>query len=543
MSESRGPETPKQFTRVQKRVPEEYLALLSGTRSLQGENAHLRDVWFQKLQVERKSERLFEFETLLKGFACFANPRNHPGASKVRHVSLAAQDFAPHIALAQGALHRATILAKQLAVQNEPSLLFRRYLETSLPDDSARVTLAKPDRETPDGALLALRRGLTHAEEIARSLSTLYRLPFRSFYALMGTVQREAEDSRFFNALSALEFRIEYDRIASPHVLSAMDAVRGAEARKLCALTFLSLYRLLRYMTLVEANLAEVIRDSKQAAQAIGSTHLIWTVFRSDARALIARIGKHAGELLAADFARLLQTVSAHDVSPRFAELLSEAHVHQDLKTSLEGMAASLNLETRQTFEHDLPRPDQELSAAEFALRNSRAIASLKPVIQNAILALGASLGVRLDDQGVFGSLAERRVMSERLRRDLWMFAQILRAFSEKASQSHTVQEQWLEPSPFAFVGQFLTYFKAMGYPLIRAADYARLDPFLSAVDAVKGHHYVDPERLTAATEEAMLFRQYLLELFDQVSQRAELTETPFERKAAATSLAQYLGA
>jgi hypothetical protein len=460
----------------------------------------------------------------------------------VRHVSLAAQDFAPHVTLAQGALQRAAVLAKQLAVQNEPSLLFRRYLETTLPDDAARVTLAKPARESPDGALQTLRRGLTQAEELARSLSTLYRLPFRTFFALMGTLQREVEDSRFFNGLSALEFRNEYDRIASPHVLSAIDAVSGTESRKLCALTFLSLYRLLRYMTLVEARLAELTRDSKYAAQAIGSTHFIWTVFRSDTRALTARIGKHAGELLAADFARLLQTVSAHDVSPRFAELLSEAHVHQDLKTSLEGIAASLNLETRQAFEHDLPSPDQELSSAEFVQRSRSAIASLKPVIQNAILALGASLGIRLDDQGVFGSLAEKRMMSERLRRDLWMFAQILRAFSEKASQSHTSQEQWLEPSPFAFVSQFLTYFKAMGYPLIRAADYARLDPFLSAVDAVKGHQHVDPDRLRAATEEAMLFRQYLLELFDQVSQRAELAETPFERKAAATSLAQYLG-
>ena len=56
-----------------------YADLLRDTRGLRREHANARDRWYANLPWDRKEESLFELEMLLKGFACFGNPRNHPG--------------------------------------------------------------------------------------------------------------------------------------------------------------------------------------------------------------------------------------------------------------------------------------------------------------------------------------------------------------------------------------------------------------------------------------------------------------------------------
>ncbi len=56
-----------------------YADLLRDTRGLRREQSVQREAWLAGLKVEGKEALLFELEALLKGLACFANPRNHPG--------------------------------------------------------------------------------------------------------------------------------------------------------------------------------------------------------------------------------------------------------------------------------------------------------------------------------------------------------------------------------------------------------------------------------------------------------------------------------
>ena len=75
--------------------------------------------------------------------------------------------------------------------------------------------------------------------------------------------------------------------------------------------------------------------------------------------------------------------------------------------------------------------------------------ANLRPALQHAVMFLGRSLGARLDARGVFDDETARRTLSERLRRDVWMFAQIVRAFAVKARAVKVEgQERWLGGSP-----------------------------------------------------------------------------------------------
>jgi hypothetical protein len=81
-----------------------------------------------------------------------------------------------------------------------------------------------------------------------------------------------------------------------------------------------------------------------------------------------------------------------------------------------------------------------------------------------------------------------------------------------------------------------------MGYPLLRGADYPRIDPFLGALSALSESDLLDPQRLDHALQEAESFYLFLTELFERIGHRDELRDIPFDRRAAAGALKLYLG-
>ena len=514
-----------------------YAELLRDTRGLRREQQQAREAWFARLAADKKEETLFELEILLKGLACFANPRNHPGAG--RRNTIVGHDFREHLQHAQGGMARVVQLARAMLGERDRAFVFQRYLETVLPEDTARTRLlhATMTQETPEGSLFVLRHGFTNLIEVAAGLLRLPRVNFRLFYAHLATSMREIAQSAFFNPLHALEFRPEFDRIASNQVLELIQRVPGEQAHRLVALTFLALFRMLRYLRLLDA-IALDHTDRRVA----GRAYLVLAVLRSDARALSNYLRRRAGALLADSYERDLMRVPASDVTARYEELAAEGHRLVAIKAALTGVAANLRLEMRRAFEHDLPAADTALAEQEHRIRLRAATNNLRPALQNAILFLGRSLGAQLEEGRVFDDHAARRATSERLRRDVWMFAQIARAFASKARHTGPAPDRWTGIASFAFVREFLSYFRAMGYPLLRVGDYPRVDAFMAAMSRLEETDLLDPGRLEAAIHECEAFHEFLIKLFEQISKRDELAGVPFDRKDAARALRLYLG-
>jgi hypothetical protein len=516
-----------------------YAELLIATRGLRREQATARETWLHGLPIEHREETLFEFEILLKGLACFANPRNHPGPSRRR--AIVASDFREHLALVREALNRIVHLSRVLLVDRDRTFVFQRYLETMLPDDRSRSKLVREaaTQETPQGSLFVLRHAMTNLLELSAGMTRLPRVPYRLFFALLGVAQREIAQSAFFNPLNALEFRPEFDRITNPQMLELMRAVPGEHARRLVALTFLSLFRLLRYLDLLDA----CARDPRGSARRIGgAAYLILSVVRSDSRALSGYLRMRAGPLLAESYDGEVFRYPANRIAHRFDALRAHGHRLLGIKASLEGLSANLRLEMRRAFEHDFPPPDSGASTIDLQTAITRTTSNLRPALQNAILFLGRSLGAPLEERGVFDDEAARRALSERLRRDVWMFAQIVRAFSQKARAVRTANDRWAGVSPLQFTREFLSYFRAMGYPLLRAADYPRFDAYMEAVTSLEDADLLDADRLDLVVAESDQFHDFLRELFENIGRRDELAGRPFDRRAAAESLKLYLG-
>ncbi len=516
-----------------------YTDLLRDTRGLRREQAQAREAWFHQLPVERKEELLFELEILLKGLACFSNPRNHPGPA--RRTAVVAQDFREPLVLARDAMSRVIMLCRALMPERDSTFVFQRYLETVLPDDGARTRLVHDSitQTSPSDSLLVLRHALVNLVEVTNGAARLPRVPFRLFYALLAVAQREVAQSTYFNPLSALEFRPEFDRITNPQILALMRGVPGEEARRLVALTFLSLFRMLRYLRLLEGCSR---RPSDGTRRIAATVYLVLSVLRSDARALSGHLRNRAGPLLADGYERELLRVPASGIVKRYDALLAEGHRSLAIKATFEGISANVRLELRRAFEHDLPPPDSAPSIDDLRASIRQTVSNLRPALQNVILFLGKSLGAKLDEHGVFDDETARRVLSERLRRDVWMFAQIVRAFAHKARAAPPSDARWAGGSPLSFVREFLAYFRAMGYPLLRAADYPRFDAFLSAIAGLAESDLLDATRLAAAVDECERFYVFLNELLEQIGNREELVGVPFERRQAAASLKLYLG-
>jgi hypothetical protein len=381
---------------------------------------------------------------------------------------------------------------------------------------------------------------MTNLLEVTTGLTRLQRVPFRLFYALLGVAQREIAQSVYFNPLHALEFRPEFDRITKAQMLELIRSVPGEQARRLVALTLLALFRMLRYLSLAETAARET---SDMPRRSVAVVYLVLSVLRSDARALSGYLRRRAGPLLAEGFEADCFRVSASELATEYERLLARGHEVRDIKATLEGVAANLRLEMRRAFERDFPAIDLAPNPDELRASVLRLASNLRPALQNAVMFVGKSLGARLDARGVFDDETARRVLSERLRRDVWMFAQIVRAFALKArSVSAEGQDRWAGVSPLAFVREFMAYFRAMGYPLLRTADYPRVDAFLDAMARVRDADLLDPAGLRVAIDEAEQFHGFLTELFDAIGRREELADAIFDRRAAAEALKLYLG-
>lgn len=515
-----------------------YAELLRDTRGLRREQQQAREAWFAQLAADKKDESLFELEILLKGLACFANPRNHPGAG--RRQNIVSLDFHEHMSLARDGMARVVQLARALLSQKDKAFVFQRYLETVLPEDTSRTKLlrAAMEQESPEGSLFMLRHGFTNLIEVSTGLLRLTRLPFKLFHAHLTTAMREIVQSVYFNPLSALEFRPEFDRITSSQVLELIQGVPGEQAHRLVALTFLSLFRMLRYCRSLDA--IAIDRTDRRVA---GRAYLVAAVLRSDARALSNYLRRRAGALLAESYDRELSRVPATELDARYEDLRREGCRLIEIKGALAGVAANLRLEMRRSFEHELPPVDADTPEVELRARLRAVTGNVRPALQNVVVFLGRSLGVRLEEGRVFDDQAARLATSERLRRDVWMFAQIARAFASKARHTDAESSSWAADANLSFVREFLAYFRAMGYPLLRVEDYPRVDAFMKAMDLLAEGELPAAGGIEAAAAECEAFCGFLSELFERISRREELVGRPFDRRAAAQALKLYLGA
>lgn len=520
--------------RPARRESDAYTDLLTRTREMDADQRVLRDEWYAGLSVRNKEELLFELEVLLKASACFANPRNHPGPA--RRVPIVAQDFREAAVVLKDGLTRATQIIRILLGSRDRVYVFHRYLETVLPEAAQATTLGREwaSQAHPEEALIALRQSLTQTVTVLEGLLRAPRVPFRIFYATAAIAEREIAQNAFFNPLRALEFRPEFDTLKSTALLSALGKVPPGKASELVTLTVLSLARQLHYLRL----LARISAEQRELTAA--RLYLVASVMFSDARALSEHLLRTGGPSLSGAFGRGLLEVPRTEIVARRGDLSSLADLFSDVRSALHSIAGGLRLEMRRVFAFGLPPVDT--LPTDQALREAMewTVSSVRPALQHWITSLMRATGTPVADEDAFGDRSAQRDVQERLRRDAWMFAQILRGFQVKAGSTE-LSDTWPAPAQPHYVKQFLAYFNALGLPLVGVSTYPRARPLRAAMTRLETGDILDAGTLARTIEESAAFREHLDHLFDVISASDVLSSAPFDRKEAAESLRAYL--
>lgn len=509
--------------------------LLEQTRGLRQDQGSVRGAWFAELPWENKTELLFELEMLLKGLASFGNVRNYPGPPE--RTPAVARDFHEELRVVREAIDRVVQLCRILLGDKDRAYTFSRYLETVLPDDTERSRLMQDQltQKTPEESLFVLRNTFATQLEIVDGLLRLGQTTHRQFAAVQTTVAREVGRNTFFNPLVALEFQPEFDRIRNPTVLEALNTVRFDTTHRVAALSFLSMFRARAYLQVVDRYAAD--------PELTRLAYVMFSVFRSDVRALSRFLGRRAKDVVADGLEREIMAMPALSVVSDRDKLAAHLGEAAALRAHLESTAHALRIETKRTFEKTLPAIDRGVTAESLAPQLTDATRTLREMLNHSIRQLCVQLQPGSPEPDLVPSAEARRSASERLRRDIWMFLQILRGFLAKASVQHEQSDLWSTQQGLEFVREFIGHFRAIGYQLVRGTDQAHLEPFLAALEKLRAIDLLHADRLSEALESCSEFYSYLEMLFEQVNRRTELKGHTFDRRGAADTLRIYLGA
>ncbi len=510
-----------------------YANLLKYSRGLEQAQSLARENWFTSLRWQRKEQTLFSLEMSLKGIVCLGNAHNLTGPPK--ESSHIARNFRHEVHIVRDTLEHCVNFIRHLLGSRDRTYTFSRYLHGVLPDDSLRHRLVKEQltQATPVESLMLLRNTFGAYGELAEGLLRLDHVGSRQYFALHSSITREVERNVYFNPLIELEFRTEYDRIQVPEVLEALRSVASNAAHRAVALTFLVLFRCLRYLDLMESYLQD------QALTRL--TFTLLAVARSDLRALTHYLSENVHDVLADGVEEELLSIKAHQLRTSSAQILRDLQSVVPLRRTLVALSRTLELESRRIFEEQCPSPSGKLEIENLVQQLGGAASDLRAALHETVRTLCTEIRPDRAPPSLASDMSTRIAQSERLRREAWTFAQVLRAFLAKAEATRDYQDLWVGHANFSYVKDFLNHFTTLGYQLLRLSDYDRITSLVRALSALEDTDLLSAELMSRSLDECRRLLKFLEQLFADVSARSELQHVPFKRGAAAEFLKNYL--
>jgi hypothetical protein len=445
-----------------------------------------RERWLRGVPVEGREELLFEFEMWLRGVERYLNLHNAVVDARAR--PLVTRDFHEELVDVRDAMERAVRVARHLQdPDSDPKMVFRKYVETQLADDRVRRLLIEEelDQETPPESLFVVREAFDALKNLLDHLLQLPVIGLSLFQDVGKLALREIVLNRYFRPFRPLEFRVEYDRLRSIRLLDLMGTL-SEETRPLFTTAFLGLFRVLHYLSHVDAE-----------AQ---------PPFPRRIRVLLALVRGEASAV-----ANYLHT----ELSPRAGS--------KPLQAATLRAARDIGKETERIARELLVDLDRDADAPRKAAEAFIALFRAQVVSLTEALAPGTVPG---DD--AFAQLTSPQEAALRLRKDLWVYAQLCRvAETHLRAEDVTAAEHVLES-----LKSFLDYFHDGGYQLLRYADYDAFDRFTSLLVELPWPPE-GPGIRSRLAEDLRRFSQTLETTFHAVSRRALLQGRGFDRQDA----------
>jgi hypothetical protein len=453
-----------------------------------------RERWIRGLPISGREEILFELEMLLRGIDRFFNLRNLFGDT----AAPADRDWREELKSARDAIHRSVHLSRRLIAQpHEQALLFRSFVEGSLADDRARARLGQELREqrTPEESLFLLRTGLVSHQNILDHLLRLETAPQSLFVDMGRALQHELFVSRYFCPPAALEFRAEYDRVGSVRLLEVLRAQDDEKKRRAFALALLASFRSLRSLRYVPA---PPVPHTRRVL-------VILALVRSELQALVGYLEDDLPRLIATPEGAGAAAAAGREASQRIRDVLDQVPPV-------------------------LSQPLTDRSQLDF--QRDKLVEATKQAIGAIAEALDPSLGTK----ALFEDEQARLELSERLRRDLWVFRELCRATARMLDEP-TADARMAEP-----LRAYAVDFRDVGYQLLRHSDRELFDRFLDLLEGWSGERGESSAvRLSRLRNDCRRFAEILDRALELVGKRQELQRNPIDELSYKQALAEAL--
>ncbi len=509
-----------------------YLELIRQASRMSPVLIEKREGWFERLGHPDKENLLFELEMLLRGVVCFGDQTNHPGPRKRQPVET--RKFDRELRVFLTACERIAdichgLLSEVDETQDDIALMPASPLEQI----SSPILNESLDQDTPEQSLRVLRRTFTDLADIVGLLVRLDPVPHRGFAGVVRLAGREIGRNAFFDPLRLLEFRPEYDRLRDVELLDVVSTGGPTEAQNAITFAFLALLRLLRYLDFAERFLADE-----------SSPDLAWiplATIRSEGQAAVQFMRGHAPKWMAGGFEQQVLNLRASQISRSIPQLEQDYHLLHEFSSMLLVVGDQLGLELRKAYEQTLRPIHADVPPEEAFVRTELAIDELREFLKWAIVTLAQVFEPRVEARYLFEGGIDERAKLERLRRDVWIFSQVLRAFLAKSAAAAQTANRWEGTSSYKFVRDFVAYFKNLGYHLLRALSYWRHDELMSLVEASSFSESLEQDFIDELVRECGIFLEHLGDSFEALSDRPELQDVEFDRHGAAETLRLYL--
>lgn len=424
-----------------------------------GENL---SAWVGQVQARGSIDSLFRLETWLKGVRSYFN-LEHLQLSESERNGLVGRSFAPEIGVVRQALQICESCACDVS-QPAPIDTFDDFVEARLRSDLNAGRAA--EQLIPADSIAQLIESLNDLRITIGALRPRSGREFQLYLTLGRHFGRAVRNCRYVDALIAQRFRLEYDAIENPSVAAILRRVPHASVRSNVALVFLHLFRFLKYLRLIMADLQKD-RPLKP--------HLV----------VFSLLHEEMGMLLDLLKTRLMRNREGGEALRNAAELISYS-----IKTESERV---------QTRELAAVARETDPRAVFSRIENSHGL--LRNCCQSSVLALIQSMDKNFDTAALFPSRAGRLKDSEKLRQNLW---ELRLWFMEQLASG--------EPVAATEIIARLDAFKEASLGSLMYRDWAEFEALSDAL-TVSG----DPMEVRAGIRK---FLSYLEVLIQEVSKR-----------------------
>ncbi len=343
--------------------------------------------WIRQIQEQGAIECLFQMETWLKGIRAFFKT-DHIPLSPAEKGDIVTRAFSGELEVVRQSIVCCEACACDLLTLDAgKEFQFEEFLETQMRKNRMADFHVSQIAEqlTPRDSVAQLLESLNDFRVILDACGETSAPDYQRYLSLGRIFQREIKNCRYIDMLIHQRFRIQYDLVENRDLEAVLQTIPAEGVRRNVTLALLYLFRFLKYLELVAADLK---RDRPL------KHHLV----------LFALLHEEMGTL--SDFLK--------------ARFVKNRDTADPLNSAAELVAYSLKTEAQRVLDRELLYLSRETDPIPIYARIENSHGLLLSCCQSGILTLIRSIHRSFDASALFPSRADSLASSEKLRQDLW---------------------------------------------------------------------------------------------------------------------------